>query len=336
MILCKTKTPFNDILVTRAGDNITLWSPKGVRQTAISAKDARLPIIEYARNMLLALAFCPPPRSALVLGLGGGSIPMMLFYAVRDLQVEVVEIDPEMCVVAERYFHFKTSARMRLIVDDASLYLRGLSRHFDLVVLDTYLGRTLPRELLDDATISRLRDAIASHGVLVANMMSRQRSHFQPMLDALSEVFGGVFILAGDSSRNVLAFATAETRAKTTIVARARQLETELPFGIPLSTIAAQLEAPKARGTPVAPAHLVVKEDISMARKKRPCYICGQETSGYCDRCMRPICSIHYMEVPGYWADGKKFDRLLTSHPYVNGVVVYCPQCEPRATGKEG
>lgn len=102
--LHRVKGLVHDLVVTRDGTVLTLWSPTGVRHTVLDLGAPHLPGLEYARNTLLALAFSPEAESALVLGLGGGSIPRMLLAAKPSLSIDVVEIDPVVLKVARRFF----------------------------------------------------------------------------------------------------------------------------------------------------------------------------------------------------------------------------------------
>jgi len=98
--LFRTKGVAHDLIVTRNGATVTLWSAAGLRHTVFDIAAPHLPGLEYARNMLTVLAFCPKAQSCLVLGLGGGSIPRMLLSARPQIEVEAVEYDP---AVVERY-----------------------------------------------------------------------------------------------------------------------------------------------------------------------------------------------------------------------------------------
>ena len=130
----------HELIVTREGGVITLWSDAGVRHTVFDSSAPHVPGLEYARNMLAALAFCPDPQSCLVLGLGGGSIPHMLLAARPQLQVEAVEIDPAVVELANRYFGIRALPRFTVLVDDAASFLEHSSSRYGIVIVDTYLG----------------------------------------------------------------------------------------------------------------------------------------------------------------------------------------------------
>ena len=122
--LYRTRGLVHDLIVTRKGAMTTLWSATGIRHTVFDSAAPYLPGLEYARNMLAALAFCPQTQSCLVLGLGGGSIPRMLLAARPQVKVEAVEIDPAVVQLAVRYFDIRSLTRLKIHMEDAAEFLK--------------------------------------------------------------------------------------------------------------------------------------------------------------------------------------------------------------------
>ena len=81
-------------------------------------------VMNYPKMMLSALFVNPAPRSMLIIGLGGGTLPRTLRQVVPDTQIDVVEIDPAVVRVARRYFGFvagdKARSRSRATVASSS------------------------------------------------------------------------------------------------------------------------------------------------------------------------------------------------------------------------
>src|SRR5512139_3899029 len=123
-ILHRAKGIVHDLIVTMKNGTITLWSSEGNRHTVFDRAAPHLPGLEYARNMLAALAFCSHAQSCLVLGLGGGSIPRMLLAARPQLEVEAVEIDPAVVELAAAYFDIRRLPRFKVHLEDAAAFLR--------------------------------------------------------------------------------------------------------------------------------------------------------------------------------------------------------------------
>ena len=71
--------------------------------------------MNYPKMMLGALYVNPQPQSVLIIGLGGGTIPRVLRQVLPDTRIDVVEIDPAVVRVANRYFDFVADGRTRII-----------------------------------------------------------------------------------------------------------------------------------------------------------------------------------------------------------------------------
>ena len=77
-----------------------------IMQSVFSRTNANHLVLPYSRFMLLGLTFCPEPKSALHLGLGGGSIPRWLHLCFPSLQQTVIEQNASVIEAAQRYFEF--------------------------------------------------------------------------------------------------------------------------------------------------------------------------------------------------------------------------------------
>lgn len=241
MIVYRKKTSFNDLTVTREGHQVTLWSPDGVRQTAIDERNPAVPALEYAFNTALALAVCRQPGRALVLGLGGGAIPTMFRNLVTDICVDVVEIDPHVCQVAEEFFHFKPDDALQVFVADADDFLGNVQSMYDIIVLDAYVGSDMPSPLTSDKTLGNACAALNAGGVFVANLWASKREHLDRVMATIRQRFRDVKRLYGKRSQNMLAFAGNEIIDTAIVQQRAALLQRRLPGRFPIARLAREL-----------------------------------------------------------------------------------------------
>lgn len=65
--------------------------------------------------------------AVLVVGLGGGSLPLFVHDYFSQARVAVVEIDPSMLEVATRWFGFSQGERMQVHVSDGLDYVAKLA-----------------------------------------------------------------------------------------------------------------------------------------------------------------------------------------------------------------
>src|SRR5690606_33621541 len=95
------------------GDGIEVRERHGVRtlhldsdtvQSAMRVDRPDALELSYTRAMMAFLLFVPPPRSALLVGLGGGSLAKFIHHSMPETRLHVVEIKREVVDVAHRYF----------------------------------------------------------------------------------------------------------------------------------------------------------------------------------------------------------------------------------------
>ena len=94
-------------------------------------------IFHYERLMLVALALAARPRTALVLGLGGGAMLRHLRAYLPDCAVTVVERDRTVIDIARRFFHINAA----VVEADAQDFVADAAHAYDVIFADLYDGR---------------------------------------------------------------------------------------------------------------------------------------------------------------------------------------------------
>ena len=108
--------------------------------TEQSAMDLLRPerlVFLYERLMLIAFALVERPRSALLLGLGGGAMCRHLAAFLPDCVVTVVERDAAVIELARRFFHIDRP----ILVADAQEVVADARGSYDVILADLYDGR---------------------------------------------------------------------------------------------------------------------------------------------------------------------------------------------------
>jgi len=112
---------------------------------------------------------------ALVLGGAALSLPVALEEARPGMVIDVVEIDPAVTELAERYFAYGTRARpgIRVHHDDARVFLRSGEERYDLVYLDVFDHLlTVPWTMVTEEALGEMRARTSRDGVFMANVLS--------------------------------------------------------------------------------------------------------------------------------------------------------------------
>lgn len=236
-ILYKTRTDFNNLTVTRKGDIVTLWSPANVRQTVIDLGNPTLPCLEYAKYTYLSLAFCPYPGSILIMGLGGGALPVMFYHTCPKASIDVVEIDPEIPIIAKKYFNFFMDSRLELFLDDAFSFIQNANKKYDVIMMDAYIGRKQHRPLTTTEFFMEIKNRLTPKGLLTANLMTKNKSRFATMKSRIGSVFKDLWYIAGETSTNAVAFAAKKKISKTQLLSNIKELQVPIPNEIQLKKL---------------------------------------------------------------------------------------------------
>ncbi len=127
-------------------------------------------------DYFLPLAYLYRRPKILVIGMGGGTIPMQfktLFGSKMDL--EVVDIDKTVMALAKK--HFLKGKNIKTIVEDGARYVSKKENEYDLVILDAFEGLKIPQQFLKRRFIRNAHAALNRSGILGINVdMSDMRT----------------------------------------------------------------------------------------------------------------------------------------------------------------
>jgi SAM-dependent methyltransferase len=115
------------------------------------------------------------PRSALLLGLGAGTLAHLLTRRAPGVQIVGVDNDAELVEFATREFGLGLP-NLEVVIADAFDYTSRCTRRFDYIAVDVFAGRTFQRAVLRRAFLRRLRGLAASGGEIAINMFRERRS----------------------------------------------------------------------------------------------------------------------------------------------------------------
>ncbi len=202
---------YHRIFVFRRGSTYSLRFGKrrgALYQSAVDVNNLRQHLLEYTRLCFAGLLYKPEPERVLVVGLGGGVIPREMRHYFPDLLIDVVEIDPEIPKVAERFFGFQPDARLLVHVSDGRMYIKSLLREesppkYDLIILDAFNSEYIPFHLMTKEFLEELRGVLADDGAVVANVFSDNRL-FHAEMKTFLEVFGRCQAFLGSRSVNAM------------------------------------------------------------------------------------------------------------------------------------
>ncbi len=184
---------------------------------------------EYARIALIGLAVSrKPPQRILVVGLGGGSLPMFFHRVFPEVRIDVVEIDPEVVRVAKKYFDVIEDTRLSIHVTDGRKFVEQSAAHtYDIVVLDAFGAREVPAHLSTQEFLLSVRRVIRPDGVSVSNVWGpNSNARYFDMVATHHAVFNELVAIYAPSNVNVILFGLPriEGLSQTLLAQRVREI----------------------------------------------------------------------------------------------------------------
>jgi spermidine synthase len=193
-LLHSQRSLYREVLVYETGSVRCMCFTRHCRVGRQSCMDVRDPdrlVMSYPQMMLGALYVNPNPRSILIVGLGGGTLPRALRQMLPQARIDVVEIDPAVVAVAKRYFDFRDGGTVRVAEMDGRVFVRRArreGRRYDLIMLDAFDHEYIPEHLLTEEFLTEVKDLLEPAGVLAANTFSSSK-----LYDYESSTYSAVF-----------------------------------------------------------------------------------------------------------------------------------------------
>jgi spermidine synthase len=202
--LYKKQSAYTAITVTEDDRGLrTLWFEDEGRQSVVKVGDPDHVDLPYTRVMPVGLALVENPRRVLVVGLGGGTIPMLLHKHYPKITIDVVDIDPDVIDVARRFFGFKEDATLRAYADDGRRFIEKCRNPYDIIFLDAYGSGSIPYHLATREVLRAVGKALTPQGVVVGNIWSRSSNRLHDsMVRTYQDVFDELFILNVENAGN--------------------------------------------------------------------------------------------------------------------------------------
>jgi spermidine synthase len=141
-------------------------------QSAMNLKDPTALRLIYSRYTSLGFTFRPDAKKMLLIGLGGGSIPKKLNKEFPNLEIDAVELDPEVIKMAKDHFQVKESKNLRLYAQDGRLFLTRTQNQYDIIMLDAYFTDAMPFHLATKQFFELAQKKLTPNGIIVANLIS--------------------------------------------------------------------------------------------------------------------------------------------------------------------
>jgi len=150
-------------LVYKKKTGALTYVQRGGNQSAVDADGVSLDSYIHA---LYSFAIQSKAKTALMIGCGGGVLATMLTRA--GVAVTVVDIDKASFKLAKT--HFGMPASVVCHVADGLAFVQKSRKRFDLLIVDAFIGETIPPQFTGDDFCHAARRALKKNGTLLMNV----------------------------------------------------------------------------------------------------------------------------------------------------------------------
>lgn len=169
--------------------------------------------LAYSRDMMASLLLrdSPWPKEALLIGLGAGSLVKFIYHRLPDTRITVVEIDPQVEIIARLHFKLPDDPeRIRIIIGDGADFMRQEGRKFDAIFVDGF-DKDGRAGILDTLPFYQAcRSRLSDEGIMSVNLLGRSRG-FEASAERIATAFAGrSLIFPSCDSGNTIAFGAGE------------------------------------------------------------------------------------------------------------------------------
>jgi spermidine synthase len=150
-------------LVRKRATGALTYVQKGGNQSEADRAGVSLSTYIHA---LYSLVMQSGARRILMIGCGGGTLGTMLARAGK--QITIVDIDAASFKIARRHFHLPRTVDCH--VADGLAFVAETRRRFDMVIVDAFIGETVPPQFTSDAFCVAARRCLRPDGALFMNV----------------------------------------------------------------------------------------------------------------------------------------------------------------------
>ncbi len=201
-------------------------------------------------------------------------IPREMRYYFPELEIDVVEIDPEIPPIAKQFFRFREDEKLKVHIADGRMFIKKQLRRdpvpkYDLIILDAFNNDYIPFHLMTKEFLEEVKGVLSDDGAVVANVFYRNR-----LFDAEFKTFLAVFercqVFLGSYSNNAILVALGPKTPILTnkdAVSRARVHQQELKPAFNMIWVARRLR-PKLRPDKYAKVLTDDRAPVNQLRKQ--------------------------------------------------------------------
>ena len=198
-LIFEKESIFDRVMVTenRAGRFLKFGDSYQAGILDYSGYKGSFPYINY---FFIALLLMPEIKNILILGMGTGEIATRFASNDGVRSVDIVEIDPLIPELDEKYFGFHLNKKINIHIQDARVYVRSCTKKYDLVILDVFSQLGMPYRFMTVEFLEEVKNILIKNGILAVNTFAAEDFEsdrnviFKAQLKSYQKIFSNVLL----------------------------------------------------------------------------------------------------------------------------------------------
>ncbi len=146
-------------------------------------------------------------KKALALGGGGYVKPIDFLKQYPNSEITVLEIDPKVTEAAKNFFNLKEDKRLKIIHEDARIFLNRNREKFDIIYGDAFASFfAIPFQLTTIESMQKIYDSLNENGVFAINIISSLNGEkslfFKAEYKTISQYFPQIYVFPCENNPN--------------------------------------------------------------------------------------------------------------------------------------
>lgn len=162
----------------------------------------------YTQCMMSFLLFNPSPAQVVMIGLGGGSLAKFVYHRILQTKTIVIENNQHVIDAATHFFALPANNdRFQVVLADGAQFVEDDALNVDILMVDGFDDGQQIAALCSQSFYDRAYEALGSEGILVVNLLSRDK-RVHTYLQRIGESFHGrVVAMLSEPQGNLIVFA---------------------------------------------------------------------------------------------------------------------------------
>jgi len=196
-LVYEKETPYShlEVIDTRSFRSLIL---DGMTHSKMSKDNPDDLVVRYTKYFHLGMLAKPDAQDVLFVGGGGFSGPKNFLKSYPEINVDVVEIDSDVIEAAKNYFNVVPNPRLRIINEDARVFLSNTEKQYDVIILDAYAQDYIPFHLLTKEYFLLLEQHLKPNGIIISNLLTSlvgdTSDLFRAIYKTMAEVYPTIFV----------------------------------------------------------------------------------------------------------------------------------------------